>query len=147
MNRRSVLQLGGMAFVSTLTGCSTVVPEEPITVSVSEIEIRNYLDREIDVSVLLLDDGEIAVWKTVTVPTSPNPGTVINDLPSDAGEYTMYAQLPTVADDSPVRADLTEDASGQSCITVHMDIRLTGSADDERPTVVYGAIGTCRESD
>lgn len=49
------------------------------------------------------------------------------------GEHTMYAQLPTIDDESPVRAALVEDASGRSCSTVHMDVRMTGPADDERP--------------
>lgn len=147
MNRRSVLSLGGLALAGSIAGCSALRPSEPAPVSVSEIVLRNGLGREIDVSVLLLDAGTVAFWRTVSVPATPNPFANIVDLPSESGRYELYAHVPATDEDTPVEADLTNAAGDQSCVTVGLTITTTRSNGEEHPTLVYGTIGDCENSE
>jgi len=146
MNRRSVLQLGGLALAGSVAGCSALSSDSPDTVRVSEVEVRNRVGSPVDVSLLLVDDGELAYWRTKSVPISPDPAATFDDLPDAAGEYTLHAQVPTVDGGSRVTADLVEDAGGRSCITVSMEVAGTTSTDGDPPSVVYGAIGECSDS-
>lgn len=143
MNRRSALQLCGATFVGFLGGCSAIERSKPSVVSVSEITLRNRLDREIEVSVLLIDEGEIAYWQSVSVPAAPNPFANVESLPETAGAYELYAHIPAAADDPPVHADLVEAAGGQSCITVGMEVTTARVAGEDVPAVAYGTIGEC----
>lgn len=146
MNRRRALQLGGLALSSTLSGCSVLESSGPSTVTVSKIEIRNRLDDETDVSILLLEAGEVAYWQTISVPTTPNPFATLEDLPASSGEYMLYAQVPTSEAAPPVRADLTDDAGGPSCITVNMEVTTAHEDGQDVPSVAYGAIGEGRKA-
>lgn len=146
MNRRSALQLSGATLASFLGGCSTLKLNEPATVTVSGIVLRNRLDREIDVSVLLLDAGDVAYWRTVAVPTGPSPFANLDDTPEASGEYVLYSQVPTSEGEPTIHADLTEDAEGKSCIKVDMDVATTRVNGEKIPAVAYGTIKDCRPS-
>lgn len=113
--------------------------------SIAEITIRNRLSRDVEVSVLPTDADQVAYWRTATVPAEPNPFATLDELPSNPGEYTLYANIPTTDEDTPVRANLLEDAGDQSCIRVGMEVTKARSNGKEYPAVVYGTIGRCRE--
>jgi hypothetical protein len=142
-SRRSAVRLGSVAVLGSLSGCSAFQSDDAATVTVSEIELRNRLEREIDVSVLLLDGGDVAYWRTVSVGAPPSPFAALDDLPSEPGEYVLYAQVPSTDADEPVRADLTEASKSRSCITVHMAVTRTESNGDQHPSVTYGSVGRC----
>lgn len=112
---------------------------------VGEVVVRNRLDREVDVSVLLVDDGDVTYWRTVPVPAEPNPFASLPDLPTDAGEYTLHARVAADEGGSPTTADLTDGADDGICITVHVEV-VQGDGTDSAPRVVYGAVGECRSS-
>jgi hypothetical protein len=95
--------------------------------------------------VLLTEEDEAAYWQIITVPATSNPFATVDDLPSTAGAYTLYAQVPAVADDTPVEADLVEDADGSSCITVYMEITTVTVDGEAVPSVAYGSIGDCED--
>lgn len=147
MRRRSLLRLGGLGLFGFLAGCTALQTSDLPTVSVSEITLRNRLDRKIDVSVLLIDDEEVAYWQTATVPASPNPFATLDDLPETAGEYTLYAQVPSVEEDVPVEANLVEAAGDSSCITVYMEVTTADVDGEEVPSVAYGSIGGCGDEE
>jgi hypothetical protein len=146
MRRRSVLRVGGTALAGVLAGCSVFEGSGSDTVAVEVITIRNRLDREIEVSVLLVEDERVAYWQSVSVPAGSNPFAVLDDLPSEPGAYELYAHVPAVDDDFPVNSNLVEDAGDQSCIRVGMEVD-TGIDGTDVPTVIYGSIGDCRESE
>ena len=146
-SRRSALHLGSAAIVGTLAGCSAFRSKEPRTVSIGEIELRNQLEREVDVSVLLINAGEVAYWKTVSVGAPPNPFAALDDLPNESGEYVLYAHAPETDVDEPVQVDLTQAVEGQSCLTVYMEVTTSRSNGDQYPSVVYGSVGQCRDSE
>lgn len=145
-SRRSVLRFGGVAVVGSLAGCSAFRSREPSTVSISEIEFRNRLEREVDVSVLLLDAGEVAYWRTVSVGAPPNPFAALEGLPNNPGEYVLYAHIPETDVDAPVRVDLTG-LEDWPCITFHMEVTMTQSNGDQYPSVTYGSVGRCQDSE
>lgn len=147
MNRRSLLQSGGLTIISALAGCSAFESPEAATVSVSEIEIRNRLEREIDVSILLLDDGEAAYWRQVTLSGPPNPFAALNDLPATAGEYVLHAHLPETDEDTPVRVDLADVAGDRSCIRFHMEVTIVETNEDSYPSVTWGAVDECQDAE
>lgn len=146
MKRRSALQVGAAMVTGTLGGCSVFESAQPNTVTVEVITIRNRLDRDVEVSVLLVDDETVTYWQSATVPSGSNPFAVIDDLPSESGAYELYAHVPAFEEDLPVQANLVEDAGDQSCIRVGMEVdtRLDGR---EVPSVVYGTISDCRTPD
>lgn len=144
-SRRAILRSGGVAFTGVLAGCSSGDSKSPSAVSIAEITIRNRLSRDVEVSVLLTDADQVAYWRTVSVPTKPNPFATLDELPSNPGEYMLYAHIPTTDKDTPVRADLTEDAGDQSCIQVGMEITKGRSDGEEYPAVMYGTIGRCQK--
>lgn len=146
MRRRSVLRVGGAALAGALAGCSVLEESGSDAVTVEVITIRNRLDREIEVSVLLVEDERVAYWQPVSVPAGSDPFAVIEDLPDEPGAYELYAHVPAVDEDLPVDANLVEDAGDQSCIRVGLEID-TGLDGEDVPAVVYGTIGRCRESD
>lgn len=113
--------------------------------SIAEIELRNRLEREVDVSVLLLDAGEVAYWKTVSVGAPPNPFAALDDLPNESGEYVLYAHVPETDVDQSVQVDLTEAVEDWSCLTVYMEVTSTRSNGDQYPNVVYGSVGQCQD--
>lgn len=143
MKRRSALQFSGAALVGVLSGCSAFKSTTPSVVAVSEITIRNRLDRKIEVSVLLVDSGDVAYWQTISVPVAPNPFVTLANLPDTAGAYELYAHVPAVDDDPPVQADLVEAVGDQSCITVGMDVTTARVDGEDVPAVAYGTIGEC----
>jgi hypothetical protein len=79
MRRRSVLRVGGTALAGVLAGCSVFEGSGSDTVAVEVITIRNRLDREIEVSVLLVEDERVAYWQSVSVPAGSNPFAVLDD--------------------------------------------------------------------
>lgn len=145
MKRRSALQLGGTTLVSVLSGCSVFRTTTSPVVTVSTITIQNRLDREIEVSVLLIDKdaGEVAYWQLVPVPVDPNPFATVEDLPETGGTYELYAHIPAVDNDPPVEANLVEAAGDHSCITVGMDVTTARIDGGDLPAVAYGTIGEC----
>lgn len=143
MKRRSTLQLCSATFVGFLGGCSAFESTKPSVVTVSEITVRNRLDREFEVSVLLVDDREVAYWQSVSVPAAPNPFANLENLPETAGAYDLYAHIPVANNDSPVHADLVEDAGDQSCITVGMEVTTARVDGEDVPAVAYGTMGRC----
>ncbi|MFC7132697.1 MULTISPECIES: hypothetical protein [Salinibaculum] len=143
MKRRSALQLGGSMLLTALAGCSLSDSLAPAEVTVSEITIRNRLERAVEVSVLLTASDEIVLWRTVTVPTAPNQFVTFDDLPAEPRKYTLYAQVPTSDTDDPIQADLVEDAGDQSCLEVRLEITSNPQNDRSEPTLVYGSIGQC----
>lgn len=143
MKRRSALQLGATTLAGVLGGCSAFKRAPTKSVTVSAITVRNRLDREITISVLLIENGTVAYWQPVSVPGPPNPFVTLQDLPETAGAYTLYAHVPEATADSPVQADLVEAADDKSCITVGMEV-TTGHVDGaDVPAVAYGTIGEC----
>lgn len=143
MNRRSAVALGGTTLVSALSGCLSFEGAGHGTVTISKITFRNRLDRKVEASVLLVDDGEIAYWETVSVPTGSNPFATLEKLPNEAGAYELYAQIPGSDADPPVHADLTEDAGDQSCITVGIEVTTVRVDGENVPAIAYGSIGEC----
>jgi hypothetical protein len=143
MKRRSVLHFGGATLAGVLGGCSAVEGPEPRTVTVSEVTVRNRLDRAVELSVLLIDDGDVAYWQPVSVPADPNPFATLEDLPSEAGAYELYAHVPESDGDPPVHADLAEDAGDRSCITVRMEVTTVRVGGEDVPAVAYGTVGDC----
>lgn len=146
MNRRSILRLGGLALAGSVAGCSGVSPTEPDAVSVSELTVRNLLEREVDVDVLLLDAGEIVLWRTVTVPAGESPFATLDDVPDAPGEYSLYAQVPTTDADRPVRDDLAKAAGDRSCVAVLVEVVADRSDAEEHPAVTLDSVGDCRDS-
>jgi hypothetical protein len=147
MRRRSALQFGGATLAGLLAGCSVFEGSDSGLVTVEVITIRNRLDREIEISVLLVEDERVAYWQSVSVPAGSNPFAVLDDVPSEAGAYELYAHVPAVDDDPPVNANLVDDAGDQSCIRVGMEVSTARVDGKEVPAVVYGTIGECRESE
>ncbi|WP_336134423.1 hypothetical protein [Natronomonas amylolytica] len=143
MKRRSALQFGGATLAGFLGGCSAFERSTPSTVTVSEITIRNRLDRDIEASVLLVDDGEVAYWRSVSVPAGSNPFATLTDLPETAGAYDLYAHVPASENDPPVQANLVEAAGDRSCITVGMEVTTASVDGEDVPAVAYGTIGEC----
>lgn len=143
MNHRSVLTFAGLTFIGALAGCTAFESADAATVSVSEIEIRNRLEREIDVSVLLLDNSEVAYWRQVTLSGPPNPFAVLNDLPANAGEYVLFVHLSETDEDPPVRVDLTDIAGDRLCITFYMEVTMAESNGNRYPNVTWGAVDEC----
>lgn len=92
---------------------------------------------------MLTDGDEITIWRTVTVPTAPNQFVTFDELPSDSGDYTLYAQIPHTEGSESVQADLVEDAGDQSCIEVMLEIVTTEQNGLENPTIIYGSLGKC----
>lgn len=133
--------------MGSFAGCSVFGSEESSAVSVTEIEFRNRLDREVDVSVLLLDDGEAVYWKTVSVGAPPEPFAALDDLPGESGDYVLYAHVPETDVDQSVRVDLTEAVEDWSCLTIYLEVTSTQSDGEQYPNVVYGSVGQCRDSE
>lgn len=146
MNRRSVLRRSALSVPVLLSGCSMLQSSDPSTVKVSQIEIRNRLDRDIDVRVLLTNDGEATYLQDVTVPASTNPFATLDDLPESPGVYELYAHIPSVENDPPVNADLVEAAGDKGCITVQMEVTTETVDGESLPAVAYGSIGECTDS-
>lgn len=143
MQRRRALQLAGSAVVGSLAGCSVPDTSGSAGVSVERVTLRNYLDRAVEVSVLLTAEDDVVRWETVTVPGPPNPFAAVEDLPASPRAYVLYAEVPGTDRDRPVRADLVADAGDQSCIEVTVDVRADDRYEATVPTVVYGTIGRC----
>lgn len=138
-----MIKLGGAAIASACSGCVGFENQPASTVSVSEITIRNRIDREIEVSVLLVEDGDVAYWQSVSVPAGANPFANPEDLPSDPGAYELYAHVLESDENLPVDVDLTDEAGDQSCITIGMAITYATVDDRSVPAVVYGTLGRC----
>ena len=143
MQRRRALQLAGSTLLAPLAGCSVPELGESAGVTVERVTLRNYLDSDVAVSVLLAAEDEIVRWQTVTVPGPPNPFAAVDDLPASPKSYVLYAQVPGTDRDQPVRADLVADAGDQSCIEVTVEVRASEQYESTVPTVVYGTIGRC----
>lgn len=138
-----MIKLSGTAITSAFSGCVGFGNQPASTVTVSGITIRNRIDREIEVSVLLVEDGDVAYWQSVSVPAGANPFANPEDLPSEAGAYELYAHISESDDDPPIHVDLTEDAGDQPCITIGLDITFATVGDKSVPAVVYGTLGRC----
>lgn len=124
-----------------VAGCSALDSPSSSTVPVAESTIRNRIDREIDQSVPLVDDGDVAYWQSVSVPAEPNPFVSLESLPSEAGVYELCAHVSESDEHQPVHADLTEDAGDQSCVTVGMEVTTVTDDRADVPAVVYGTLG------
>jgi len=143
MKRRSALQFGGSMLLATVSGCSLPQATTSSGIVVSKITLRNRIERDVQASVMLTAGDKIVLWRTVTVSTAPNQFVTFDDLPSDSGDYTLYAQIPHTEESESVQVDLVEDAGNQSCIEVTLEIVTTEQDGTENPTIIYGSLGKC----
>ncbi|MGQ4557521.1 hypothetical protein [Halobellus sp. GM3] len=143
MKRRSALQLGGSLLLATTAGCSLPKASSSSGIEISEITLRNRLARDVRASVLLIDGDEIVLWRTVTASPAPNQFVTFDELPAETGEYILYAHIPKTDTGDAVRADLVEDADGQSCIEITLEITTNQPNGSGDPRIIYGSIGEC----
>jgi len=142
MKRRTALQLGGSMLLATTAGCSVPQLDTSPDIEISKINLRSYLDRAVNASVMLVDSDEVVLWRTVTLSTGQDRFATIDELPSQAGEYTLYAHIPETDTKDAVQVNLTEDADEQdlSCIVVELVIDPTSSGERD---LSYNYITQC----
>lgn len=143
MKRRAALQLGGPMLLAMAAGCSLPRAGGSSGIILSRVTFRNRLDRAVRASLLITDGEEIVLWRTVTVSTAPDQFVTIDELPVEVGEYTLYAHIPDTDAGDAVRGDLVEDADGQSCIEVTLEVVSNRQDGADESTLVYGSIGEC----
>ena len=126
--------------LTSTAGCS--VPQLGTTpgVEISKIHLRTRLDRAVEASLMVTDSDEIVLWRTVSLSTGPDRFVTIEELPADAGEYTLYAHIPETDTDDAVRVDLVEEAGDLSCIVVDLKVDSNSQGD---PFISYDFISRC----
>jgi len=147
MNRRTALKLGAPALLACAAGCSIPGTDNASGVAVSRITIRNRLDRDVPVSVLLTTAEVVAVWRTVTVRGAPDQFATVDDLPDGPGDYTLYARVPDTETGTAMRVDLSEEADGRSCLEVGLEIAGASQNGNGSPAVAGASISACDEGD
>lgn len=140
MKRRAALQVGGSMLLATTAGCSSLRLGTSSGIVVSQIHLRTRLDRSVEASLMLTDSDEVVLWRTVTLSPDQNRFVTVDELPAEAGEYTLYAHIPDTDTDDAVRLDLIEEADDLSCIEV--DLRID-SDPQENSFISYDFISSC----
>ncbi|WP_336326150.1 hypothetical protein [Halovenus sp. HT40] len=142
MKRRTALQLGGSMLLATTAGCSVPQGGTSSDIEISKINLRSYLDRAVEASVMLVDSDEVVLWRTVTLSTGQDRFATLDELPAQAGEYTLYAHIPGTDTGDAVQVDLTEDVDEKdlSCIVVELVIDPTFSGERH---LSYNYIAQC----
>ena len=146
LNRRTALQLGGMALTSGLAGCGTFTfrPSKPLRIA--EFWVSNYDTSPHTVHVLLEDD-EPVYWasKQVTPVKDHNPGGVtFEDFPDDPGNSTLHVRIDEQAKSKRVDYDLSD--VRLSCIGIKLQI---GAYDEPTDDLIlkqaWGTTTKCEE--
>lgn len=140
MKRRAALQLGGSMLLATTAGCSFPQLGTSSGIVISTIHLRTRLDRRVEASLLVTDSEEVVLWRTVTLSTGPDRFVTVDELPAEAGEYTLYAHVPDTDADDAVRVDLVEEADDLSCIEVDLKIDSDPQGD---PFINYDFVSRC----
>lgn len=142
MKRRTALQLGGSMLLATTAGCSVPQLSTSPGVEISKIHLRNYLDHAVEASVMLSDNDEIVLWRTVTLSSGPDRFATFDELPAEAGEYTLYAHIPETNTEEAVHADLTKEADEQDLSCIGVELVIDPSFQGKR-SISYNYISRC----
>lgn len=133
-SRRRLLQLGGVALGSSLSGCASFRSSDSDGIRIVRAYIINTVDEDLDVAVHLLDGDETAFWEIVQADADPDGleagGVILHGIPEDPGEYVAAARLVDVPDADPVSFDIAAAAREHDSSCGRIRLAITDTKDE-----------------
>jgi len=103
LTRRRLLTAGATLGLTATAGCAGVLGSDARAASVHRLLVENRTGSPHTVHLQLLDDGDLAYWRSVDVPVSTPEADVVTGtalapgFPTGSGQFTLRARL----DDEP----------------------------------------------